>query len=231
MEDGSTTSRRRRPLYTCGASTLAVIWNVYKRVLEIDGLIGLVARRLAKVGSRASPLICVIQYQWLTTLSFIDGYILSIEKIVENYVPLTRHVFDKIDGVVDKVDNIPMDFEHLVDKLLGILNKISIFDSTKEKEIRVDTRSNATTSRGKNDAVVVSAMKCSYKEALEKGVKDDKDNEGKKDGVEDDCGTKNEKNGNDDNVGKQEDPLLELLDYGWETPRVRLTMSRSASYT
>ncbi|KAL9226393.1 hypothetical protein vseg_002212 [Gypsophila vaccaria] len=228
MTKGSTASRRC-PLYTCGASTLAIVWNLYKRVLETNGPIGPVARRLARLGSRASPLVCVIQHQWLATLLFLDGYILSIEKIVEENVPLSRHVFDKIDSVVDKVDNLPRGFEHLMDKLLVVLQKISILDCTKEKEIKVDTRGGGRTSRNQNGAVVLPVMKCSYKDALEKGVKEDKDNEAMKDGIEEDYSTKNGEDEND--IENKEDPLLELLDYGWETPRTKLTMARSASYT
>ncbi|KAL9225567.1 hypothetical protein vseg_001473 [Gypsophila vaccaria] len=266
MADASTSSRRR-PLYTCGASTLTIVWNLYRRVLEINGPIGLITRRLAELGSRVSPLVCVIQYQCLSILWFVDSYILFMEKIIETILPFSRQVFNKVDYMIDKVDDFPRKVEHFANNLPVIIHRIpplswavmvaikwlEVFasvlvtrglESAKEKEIRVDTNCNeenrhkeaSESTRNEpidnqnSTRIVMPTLKCSYKEALEKGVKEDV----KSKDIRNDVGkniledvVKSDTVENDDS--SHDDPLLDLFESGWVTPKGRIALSRSAS--
>ncbi|KAJ8451536.1 LOW QUALITY PROTEIN: hypothetical protein Cgig2_018170 [Carnegiea gigantea] len=255
MSESNIISSRRRPLSTCGASTLAVAQGLYKWAIELNGPIGSMTRRLAKLGSVASPIASVVQCQWLAVLTFADDHILSIENKVEAHFPPSRHVFDTIDNVIIKVEDLPKKLEDSMNKFPAVLYKIPLVDwavvhalkwlefittvlviwslhSAKEKEIRVDTNckeQNKQLQGQSNNTIKFS----SYKEALEKGFKNGK-LDGKNDVDTKDYDGKDASNWNQetdnaqmgDVVATNEDPLLELFEYGWEAPK---SMSRTTT--
>lgn len=93
-------------------------------------------------------------------------------------------------------------------------------------------------------------LKCSYKEALEKGVNSDYveenlrefggevvEEKGGKDGAKGEGREGDKKYNQGTEEGSDEEviiikevPLLELFDFGWEIPKMNIIMARSVSY-
>ncbi|XP_056686405.1 uncharacterized protein [Spinacia oleracea] len=255
---------RRGPLHACGVSTLAIALSLYKKAIELNGPIGSVTRRVAKLGSKVvnRPLVnYMVLYPWLALLFVVDDLIISIEKRLETQFPTLRHIFNKIDNLVDKIENFSKELEHA----MGNFTK-----NAEEKEIKVDTNSNTNEQRNennlaspiqdvvntKNNALTIGAneelnedspllvddstlLKSLYKETLEKGVKENMKFEENSQGVEKDVKENNvakdyvneammkqdvqqqsEETKNEiKTMTKDEPPLLEIFDFGWEIPK------------
>ncbi|XP_058093951.1 uncharacterized protein LOC131239996 [Magnolia sinica] len=155
------TARRKcrpRPLHTCAVALLSIAHKAYQKAEQFHGPIGSLARRLA---SLASPITCLILHQWLLILSFVDNQIIYLENTAETIFPPSRHVFDKIDSLVDISEALPRRFDdavvhfpimrHNVPTLNWVATYLSMvlnfliltvgdwsFNGTKEKEILVD---------------------------------------------------------------------------------------------
>ncbi|XP_021746705.1 uncharacterized protein LOC110712546 [Chenopodium quinoa] len=256
---------RRGPLQACGASMLAIALSLYKKATELHGPIGSVTRRLAKLGSKmvSQPLVYIVLYPWLAILFIVDDLILSMEKMLETRFPRLQHVFDKIDNLVGKVENLPKEFEY------------AMRNFPEEKEIEVDTNSDNNQSNqnkvlpsstqdvvntGDNVHVVGatcennkdSSQQVGNKEASKKGQKENirieeksqgvnkkgiknkkatKDHK-KKDMAKVDYHQETHKTKHDIKTGNKTDdhPLLEIFEFGWETPKSTMSRRR-ASYT
>ena len=109
-------SSRQRPLHACGVSIIAIGDIAIGKTQNINGPLGSTLRNMAKLAKFVTPLIYVIQYQWLTILAFIDDRILAAENITEKLFPPSRYAFDKIDEIVLLILSSP-------DKIDGALNK------------------------------------------------------------------------------------------------------------
>ncbi|PNX99035.1 hypothetical protein L195_g022296 [Trifolium pratense] len=107
---------RQRPLHACGVSILAIGDIAIGKTQNIKGPLGSTLRNMANLAKFVTPLIYVIQYQWLATLAFIDDRILAAENITEKLFPPSTYVFNKIDEIVLMIVYLP-------DKLDGALSK------------------------------------------------------------------------------------------------------------
>lgn len=154
-------SSRRRPLHTCGLSTIKIALKISCVAQDLSGPLGSMAKRVAKTTSFAIPFIYALLYLWLVLLSFADDHILAAEDIIERYFPPSKHFFNKIDDLVLVVENLPKKFDCAVKSFPSIINQVPFLDwalvhvisllellismltcwgseGTKEKEITVD---------------------------------------------------------------------------------------------
>ncbi|XP_077252100.1 uncharacterized protein LOC143891415 [Tasmannia lanceolata] len=121
----STTRRQHRPrlLYACGLSLLRIAHKSYKKAEELHGPIGSIAQKLA---SFASPLAYTLQYQWLSILSFADEQILTVEHTVETLFPPSKHLFDRIDILLDISEILPRKFDDVVDHFPAVIHQVPL---------------------------------------------------------------------------------------------------------
>ena len=174
---------------------VAVAQSAYQRAEELDGPIGLVTRRLDSI---ARPLVYLCVSQWLAILAFADDRVLSMEKIVEAHFPLSRHIFDKIDDLVKKVESVPNKFEGTLNKTLVVYTiKWVEFISSALVLWRMQTEKKITIERDTNYL---------FEENLqEKEVKEKNNSQG--------LG----KEGGEKQKEEKEDPLVKLYEFSQET--------------
>ncbi|GER56423.1 tRNA 5-methylaminomethyl-2-thiouridinebiosynthesis bifunctional protein MnmC [Striga asiatica] len=127
---GEQRSGRRRPLYTCGASLLAIAQKTCTKLQDLDGPLGSTANRAASFMNQFLPFIHTLLCPFLTILSYLDDHILRLETKVETIFPLSACLFDKIDTLVCRSEALP-------EQIDGVLAKIL----TRKKEITVDVNS------------------------------------------------------------------------------------------
>lgn len=121
-------SSRQRPLHACGVSIFAIGDITIRKTQHINGPIGSTLRNIAKF---VTPLIYVIQYQWLTILSFIDDRILSLENIAEKLFPPSSYAFDKLDEIVLMILSLPDKFDGALNKYVpAIVHKVPLLEWT-----------------------------------------------------------------------------------------------------
>ncbi|XP_038702817.1 cilia- and flagella-associated protein 251-like isoform X3 [Tripterygium wilfordii] len=150
-------SSRRRILRTCGVSGVAIAHHAYAKAQDLNGPIGSMAKRVAKMAKFIEPLLYALQYHSLALLSFIDDRILAVERIVETVFPPSKYVFNKIDQCVQIVEILPGKFDDATNKVYLVIRQFPLLDwlllrviswlnfwvsvlmeATKEKEIMVD---------------------------------------------------------------------------------------------
>ncbi|KAL5717652.1 hypothetical protein ACHQM5_010631 [Ranunculus cassubicifolius] len=115
------TTTRHRPLHTMGLAILTIAHKAYSKTDHLPGAVGVATRKLAMF---LGPIIYIILYQWLSTLSFIDHRILTIEKITEMIYPPSAILFDKIDALVEVSETVPDKFDDFADKLLNKMHHV-----------------------------------------------------------------------------------------------------------
>ena len=222
---------------------------------------------MAELATSACPFVYAIQCHWLALLSIVDDSILAIEDKAEKVFPPSTHVFNKVDQLLHIAETLPGRFDVAAGKLPLIIHRVPLLewvlayvvywlnfflsvlvdvgsdddDAAREKEIIVDKNCNEQTeSSGKSEDTMESpaeGLKCSYKEALEKGTKDENENIRMDDSEEivKEVGVskENEENGektidsmvieeeDEKNVKEdwesisKDDPILELFESGW----------------
>lgn len=69
-----------------------------------------------------------LQYQWLVFLTVIDDYILAAENTVERVFPPSKHVFNKIDDIVQVTETFPMKYEKAVTTFPTIIHQFPFLD-------------------------------------------------------------------------------------------------------
>lgn len=115
------TISRRLPLHTCGVSFLAIAHKICTKTQDFNGPIGSLTTRITKL---ALPFIYAMQIQWLAVLSFADGYILTIENIVETIFPPSAYVFNRLDEFVHIVETLPEKFDYAMNKFPPIVHQV-----------------------------------------------------------------------------------------------------------
>ena len=218
---------------------------------------------MAELATSACPFVYAIQCHWLALLSIVDDGILAIEDKAETVFPPSTHVFNKVDQLLHIAETLPGRFDGAAGKLPLIFHRVPLLewllayvvswlnfflsvlvdvgsdddDAAREKEIIVDKNCNEQTeSSGKSEDTMESpaeGLKCSYKEALEKGTKDENEIIRMEIVKEVGVSKENEENGektidsmvieedDEKNVREDEesiskdDPILELFESGW----------------
>ncbi|XP_062110622.1 uncharacterized protein LOC133822344 isoform X2 [Humulus lupulus] len=155
-------SSRRRPLHTCGVSILTIAHRTIEVSQDAGEPLGSITKRVLKMSSFAIPYLNALQYQWLVFLTFIDDFILAAENTVERVFPPSKHVFNKIDDIVQVTETFPMKYDKAVTTFPTIIHQVPFLDwllvhsisllkllittltywgsqGTREKEIMVDT--------------------------------------------------------------------------------------------
>ncbi|KAL5760129.1 hypothetical protein ACOSP7_018626 [Xanthoceras sorbifolium] len=159
----SSRPHRRPPLHTCGVALLMIAHSAYKGSQNFNGPLGSITRKVARFDKIVSPFICVLQYQWLATLSFSDDCILAIEKTIETIFPQSSHVFNEIDKLIQFTETLPGKFDDAVTKFHMVNDQVPLLDwvlvhvlswlnfcttqlthwrGSEEKEIMIDSNSN-----------------------------------------------------------------------------------------
>lgn len=284
-------SSRRPPLHTCGVSILILAHRTCEVVQDVGEPFGSMTKRVVKIASFASPFLNALQYQWLVFLSFIDDFILAAENMVERFFPPSKHVFNKIDDIVQVTETLPEKFDYAVKTFPNIIHQFPFLDAllvhiisllkllittltqwgshgTREKEIVVDinceNRDEETISINEDDHpprssihddngnnikgdfppvsetqqaeteiasvnVEKDGMKSSYKEVLQKGTTEDKQ-QGKKDIVSgEETKEGREKIADQKDESHKNDPILEMFESGWLMRRGRKGKENSVS--
>uniref|UniRef100_A0A803PHD7 Uncharacterized protein n=1 Tax=Cannabis sativa TaxID=3483 RepID=A0A803PHD7_CANSA len=121
-------SCRRPPLHTCGVSILTVAHRTIEVVQDADEPLGSITKRVVKISSFAIPYLYTLQYQWLVFLSFIDDFILAAENMVERIFPPSKHVFNKIDDIVQVIETFPMKYDNVVTTFSTIIHQVPFLD-------------------------------------------------------------------------------------------------------
>ncbi|XP_031268014.1 uncharacterized protein LOC116126468 [Pistacia vera] len=183
----------------------------------------------------ANPFMHALEYKWLAILYFSDYLILAFESIFETLFPPSKHVFNKIDELVQTAETLPGKFDEAINKFPGhvpVLDWVLIqiiswlnfgistlkhwgFENAKEKEIVMDvSNSNELSSAQKhqsqeaeNDTVFMTNIKKHDMKEVSRS---------------------------EENITAN-DPILELFESGWLTNAARDDkgnwLSRSVSYT
>ena len=77
VEIGKMSSRRRRPLHTCGVSVIKIAQRAYDVGQDlIEPLSSKSVKRMAKIASFATPFCQALLYFWLAVLALIDDQII-----------------------------------------------------------------------------------------------------------------------------------------------------------
>lgn len=120
----------KRLLHTCAVSVLVIANRAYTIVQGIHGPLGAVAKVVAKFATFASPIIFVMQYQWIimSVLSFVDDRILAVENMIERLYPPSSIVFNKIDDVVQVTETLPGKLDEVMNKLSSSIHQVSVVD-------------------------------------------------------------------------------------------------------
>ncbi|XVF85227.1 hypothetical protein PTKIN_Ptkin17bG0100700 [Pterospermum kingtungense] len=156
---------RLRPLHTCGSSALAIVHEVSIKAQDLNEPLGSMAKRIVEVGSLVSSLVYALLHIWLTIFSCIDDCILALEDAVERIFPPSKHVFNRVDEVVQIIESLPGKFGDVLDRFPVIIQQVPLLDcalgqtiswlkvltsiltdwgskNTEEKDIVVDTSCN-----------------------------------------------------------------------------------------
>ncbi|KAL5537323.1 hypothetical protein UlMin_044720 [Ulmus minor] len=213
-------SCRRRPLHTCGVSFLRMADTIYHLIIQQS-------QPPSKLASLLAPFVYAMQYQWLSLLSFADDHIfLSAQHTMQTFFPPSKHLFDKIDDILQTTETFPQKFDGFLNRFPAIIHHQAPFldwallrvismlklvitrsQSTREKEIMVDMNShnknedeNNTTEAGCVNVKADVVGKASYKEVLEKPKKEVDDHH---------------KVEQDETQSPKDDPILHLFESGW----------------
>lgn len=153
---------RLRPLHTCGVSAFAMVHEVSIKSQDLNEPLGSIAKRIVKLGSLVSSLVYALLHIWLTILAYMDDTILALEDAVESVFPPSKHVFNKVDEVVQIIESLPGKFDDVLDRFPVIIEQVQLLDcalgqtiswlkvltskltdwgsvNAKEKEIVIDT--------------------------------------------------------------------------------------------
>ncbi|XWS69213.1 hypothetical protein CRYUN_Cryun04dG0160300 [Craigia yunnanensis] len=153
---------RRRPLHTCGVSAFAMAHNAYIKAQDLNEPLGSMAKRIVTLGSLVCSLVYALQHIWLAIFFYVDDCILALENAVEIVFPPSRHVFNKVDEVVQIIETLPVKLDDVLDKFPVMIEQVPLLDwalgqaiswlkvltsilthwgtgNTTEKEIAVDT--------------------------------------------------------------------------------------------
>ncbi|GLT30147.1 hypothetical protein SLA2020_049650 [Shorea laevis] len=243
--------RHRHPLEACGISFFAIAQKAFAKAQDLNGPLGSMMKKTARLAAGVSPLLCALQYQLLAVFAFADDYILAFETKAEMIFPPSKHMFDEIDNLIKTVETPPEKFDDALKTFPVIIQQVPLLDwvlvhiiswlnflisvlthwesrGTKEKEIVVDKgyseRKHDSEDRKKGSSI--RAPKGTYKEVLEKGMKrkgEKKERVSKKGG------------GGGDTIVRNRDAILELFESGWlrKSPSkgTENKLSRSISYT
>ncbi|XP_072990406.1 uncharacterized protein [Typha latifolia] len=127
MGSTETSAENHRPhlLLSYGTCILTIAHKVYRRVEEMNDLIGLLAKR---VSSMTSPIFHPLQLHWLLILSFLDKQIFAIEDITMSIFPPSTYIFRKVDELALLADSLPKVFDDTMDGLLILLHQVPLFD-------------------------------------------------------------------------------------------------------
>ncbi|MBA0682468.1 hypothetical protein Goari_024185, partial [Gossypium aridum] len=154
---------RRRPFYTWGVSAINISHKAYIKAQALSEPLGLMAKWLLTISLNmvSCTLLCLQQF-WLAIFFFVDDCILALENVVERVFPPSKHVFDKVDEIVQTIETLPGKFDDILDEFPVIIKQVPLLEwglslviswlklltsiltrwgsrNTKEKEIAVDT--------------------------------------------------------------------------------------------
>ncbi|XVF02728.1 hypothetical protein REPUB_Repub04eG0199200 [Reevesia pubescens] len=119
---------RRRPLHTCGVSAFAIAHKAYIKAQDLNEPFRSMAKTIATLGSLVSYLVYALQYIWLIIFFYVDDCILALENAVESVFPPSRHVFNKVDEIVQTIETLPGKFDDVLDKFHVIMEQVSLLD-------------------------------------------------------------------------------------------------------
>ncbi|XP_023765890.1 uncharacterized protein LOC111914370 [Lactuca sativa] len=221
---------RRRPLlFTLGTLLLSFLQKVSTRFHIFRNPKG-----------KNAKILCAIEHQMLTLLSFFDDHILVFEDLIETLFPSSSRFFDKIDEFIRSSESLPPKFEdfmdHDVPKIMQRVPFLDRFFHKDEKEIVIDItchgyRIEPENSSQEDDVVDSSKTTCEFscefseeEEMVEKWSEenDEDDLKKEKNNMEDSNGDLYSATTeiNNEEILKSEDPIYELFEAGWHmSPR------------
>ncbi|RZR96161.1 hypothetical protein BHM03_00025134 [Ensete ventricosum] len=130
--------RPRLLQHISGTSLVSIARKSYRRIEQLDGYMGLLARLVAFM---AGPFVRPVQQRWLSWLSFLDCIILTTKKILVFIYPSLEPVFTKIDELAFLVDSLPDKFDGVIDQLLLVMSGSSNEDRERDEEQETKQRS------------------------------------------------------------------------------------------
>ncbi|CAN1152470.1 hypothetical protein LINPERPRIM_LOCUS28945 [Linum perenne] len=108
---------RKRPLHTCAISLLEIVTKLYASA--------------RKSNCRDDPLpwiIFALQFRLLAILAFVDDRILSLESFAENIFPPLKHLFDRIDAVVQEAEGLPSKLDGCIERIFDSIRTVPFLD-------------------------------------------------------------------------------------------------------
>ncbi|CAL9078297.1 unnamed protein product [Musa textilis] len=134
-EESAMNGGRPRLLHRSGTSFVSIARKSCRRIEDLDGYVGLLARLVAFM---AGPFVRPVERRWLSWLSFLDRIILTTEKILAFIFPRLEPVFTKIDELAPLVDSLPEKFDGAIDQLLLVMSGSS--DEAVERDEEQETK-------------------------------------------------------------------------------------------
>ncbi|KAI3516030.1 hypothetical protein L1887_14939 [Cichorium endivia] len=213
--------RRRRLLFTLGTLLLSFLKKVSKRMHITISPKG-----------KNTKILCAIEHQLLTILSFFDDHIMVFEDLSETLFPSSARLFDKIDELVRSSESLPPKFEdfmdHDVPKIMQRVPFLDRFFNKNEKEIVIDITCHGYRIEQENsshdDVVDTSKTDCEFsmEEMAEKWSEEEDDDLKKENNgaMEDEALYSAKANISHDESFQSEDPIIELFEASWHmSPR------------
>ncbi|KAJ9169354.1 hypothetical protein P3X46_017558 [Hevea brasiliensis] len=121
-------SCRRPPLHTCGAAFMEIADKAYTNAQHLNGPLGSVTKKIARLASPACPLVYALQYYLLIIFSFLDDRIFALESVAEAIFPPSRFAFDKIDELVHVAEILPGKFDEAINNFPTVIHQIPLVD-------------------------------------------------------------------------------------------------------
>nr|CAD1838990.1 unnamed protein product [Ananas comosus var. bracteatus] len=217
----STLEPRHHLLFSYASSILAIADTTYRRVEEMHGPIGSLAKRVA---STTRPMLHPLLLQCLSILSFFDSVVVKFENITMSIFPPSTIIFAKIDELALLADSFPKFFNDAVDELLVFLHRLPVIDVAMEKLGMMSSPSS-------DERDIIVDIKCEEGERREEDCK--REGEGireveksRKEIIEvleivevaEDQSQRGSGRGGDSGGGRKgvvKDQILELFDEGW----------------
>ncbi|XVE74804.1 hypothetical protein DITRI_Ditri12bG0047900 [Diplodiscus trichospermus] len=119
---------RRRPLHTCGVSAIAMAHKACIKAQDLNEPLGSMVKRIVTLGPLVSSLVYALQHIWLAIFLYVDDCILGLENAVERVFPSSRHVFNKVDELVEFIETLPGKFDDVMDKFPVMIKQAPLLD-------------------------------------------------------------------------------------------------------